>query len=486
MSRVERARRGNIIDLFWKWSLYYGAGTSIFYYNEVINNMTEQNGKSPRKVHLRTFGCQMNEYDSEVMAGLFELDGWIITDNESEADVIILNTCSVRQHAEDRVWGALYDLRERAEREPSLIIGVCGCMAQGRAKDIARNCPHVRLIAGTHAFSRLPELVEETSRSGRTVVDIDASRIPRVVALPRKRKSQLKAFVPVMRGCENYCAYCVVPYVRGPEISRSVEEVVAEVEALARDGCREVTLLGQNVNSYLGPRKNGGAGSVSFAGLLRMIGGVNGIMRIRFITSHPKDFPDELIRAMAEVPAVCEHLHLPLQSGSDRVLDRMNRKYTFGSYRELVGRIRGAIPGIALSTDIIVGFPGETEEDYNRTAQAMEEIGFESAFIFKYSDREKTRAAELEPKVAQIEIVRRHAELLKLQEGISAERNRGLIGARLELLVEGYSPRNPERLFGRTRTNKRAVFEGGEHLIGTLVCVTIREVTPLTLIGDLS
>ena len=419
----------------------------------------------------------MNEYDSEVIAGLFEKDGWVLTDDEAVADVILLNTCSVRRHAEDRVWGALFDLRERAMREPGLIIGICGCMAQAKAQEIARRCPHVKVICGTRAFNRLPELVARAAEGKGIIIDTDMSRKPCLADLPKKRRCRLKAFVPIMRGCENYCTYCVVPYVRGREASRAPEEVLSEVESLARDGCREVMLLGQNVNSY----RDGG---VSFAELLRNVAGVAGIERIRFMTSHPKDFPDELIRAMAEIPQVCRHLHLPLQSGSDKILERMNRSYTFESYRGLVGQIRGAIPQIALSTDILVGFPGETDDDFKQTAHALDEIGFDSAFIFKYSDREGTRAYELKPKVEEEIIVRRHAELLSMQEKISMEKNRKLLGASLEVLVEGYSPRNPERLFGRTRTNKRVVFGGGGDLIGKLVYVIIREATPLTLIGD--
>jgi len=432
---------------------------------------------TPRKVYIRTFGCQMNDYDSEMMAGLFERDGWLLTNDDAEADAIILNTCSVRQHAEDRVWGALFGLRGRAATEPGLIIGVCGCMAQARAKEIRLRCPHVRLIAGTHAFDRLPELVEETARTGRLVMDVDITRQIRPGAFPGVRRSRLKAFVPAMRGCENFCAYCVVPYVRGPEVSREASEILSEIEGLASGGCREVMLLGQNVNSYK-------SGDVNFAGLLRLAGGAEGIKRIRFMTSHPKDFSDELIRSMSDVPQVCEHLHLPLQSGSDRILEKMNRGYTFGSYRGLVERIRSSIADIALSTDIIVGFPGESEGDFAETASAMQEIGFDSAFIFKYSDREGTRAMETRPRVDEAEIIRRHAELLGLQEKIGSARNRALVGSRLDVLTEGYSPRNPDRLFGRSRTNKRVVFPGAESLIGELVFVNIREVTALTLIGE--
>jgi tRNA-2-methylthio-N6-dimethylallyladenosine synthase len=319
----------------------------------------------------------MNEYDSEVMAGLFESDGWGLTDDIKEAGVILFNTCSVRRHAEDRVWGALFELRERAMREPGLIIGVCGCMAQSKADYIAKRCPWVRVICGTRAFNRIPELVARAAEGKGTVIDTDMSREPCIAGLPKKRRSRLKAFIPVMRGCENYCAYCIVPYVRGNEISRPLKEILDEVEAVARDGCREVMLLGQNVNSYH-------SGDVSFAGLLREVAAIKGIERIRFMTSHPKDFSDELIRAVAEIPEICEHLHLPLQAGSDRILDVMNRRYTRETYLALVERIRSAIPGIALSTDILVGFPGETDEDFQLTARALKAVRFDSAFIFKY------------------------------------------------------------------------------------------------------
>ena len=448
--------------------------------------------KKAAKICVKTFGCQMNEYDSEVIAGLFERDGWILTDDQTEADVILFNTCSVRQHAEDRVWGALFELRARAMREPGLIIGICGCMAQAKADGIAKRCPWVKVICGTQAFNRLPELVARASAGSGIVIDTDMSREPCLAGLPRKRRIRLKGFVPVMRGCENYCAYCVVPYVRGREVSRPLKEILAEVEALARDGCREVMLLGQNVNSY---RVEG----VSFAGLLREVAAIDGIERIRFMTSHPKDFPDELIRAMAEIPKICEHLHIPLQSGSDRILETMNRRYTWGSYLALVEKIRRTVPRIALSTDIIVGFPGETDDDFHLTVRALREVRFDSAFIFKYSDRDGTRAVELQPHVPEEIIAQRQAALLKLQEGISAERNEELLGKSVEVLVEGYSPRNPDRLFGRTRSNKRVVLDGGGpapacrqtgaglsggDLIGGLVCVIIRESTPLPLIGE--
>ncbi len=436
--------------------------------------------RTGRKVYLKTFGCQMNEYDSEMMAGSLKGVGYSLADDEAEAKVILLNTCSVRQHAEDRVWGRLYALRERAQSDPELIIGVCGCMAQARAEEITRKCPHVRLICGTRAFVRLPELVARAVKSRGTVIDIDMEEAPRLSDIPKIRKDTLKAFVSVMRGCENYCSYCVVPYVRGVEISRPPVEIVEEVRALVDKGCREVMLLGQNVNSY---RARGERGEVSFAELLRMVGEVDGLERIRFMTSHPKDLREELIQAMAETNAVCEHLHLPLQSGSDRILKRMNRRYTLGDYMELVRKLRDAVPGIALSTDIIAGFPGETEDDHKKSMRAIEEIGFDSAFIFKYSDREGTAAAAFEPKVPNAEIERRHAELLNLQERKGLQKNRELVGQSVEVLVEGKSRRNPSRLSGRTRTNKRVVFEGSKALIGKLVYVTIREATPLTLIA---
>lgn len=434
---------------------------------------------------IRTFGCQMNEYDSEVIAGLFERDGWVITDDVAKADVILFNTCSVRRHAEERVWGALFELRERAMREPGLIIGVCGCMAQGKADCIAKRCPWVRVICGTRAFNRLTALVARAAGGRGTVIDTDMGEAPCLAGIPRKRRSRLKAFIPVMRGCDNYCAYCVVPYVRGREVSRPRREILDEVEAVARDGCREVMLLGQNVNSYQ-------ASHSSFADLLWEVALINGIERIRFMTSHPKDFSDKLIRTMSETPKVCEHLHLPLQSGSDGVLHAMNRRYTWGSYLALVEKLRRAVPWIGLSTDVLVGFPGETDDDFDLTVRALETVRFDGAFIFKYSDREGTRAAEMQPHVPEGTIERRHAALLKLQEGISAEKNRELVGQSVEVLVEGYSPRRPERLFGRTRTNKRVVFDesgparrsSGGDLIGKLVCVIIRESTPLTLIGE--
>ena len=438
--------------------------------------------KNGPRVCIRTFGCQMNAYDSEVIAGLFERKGYRLTEEEGEADLILLNTCSVRRHAEDRVWGKLFELRERARREPDLIIGVCGCMAQSRAEEITRRCPHVRLICGTRAFTHLPGLVARARDSKGTVIDIGMDEVPRLAGIPKKRKSKLKAFVTVMRGCENFCSYCIVPYVRGSEVSRTPEVIVEEVSQLAREGVKEVMLLGQNVNSYKGESRKGGE-PVLFAGLLRMVSGIEGIERVRFMTSNPKDLGNDLIRAIAEIDEICEHLHLPVQSGSDRVLMRMKRGYTLVEYTKITKKLREAVPGIALTTDIIAGFPGETIEDHQATVWAMEEIGFDAAFIFKYSDREGTKAAEMNPKVPEEVIVRRHAELLKLQERLSLKKNREMVGKSVEVLVEGRSRRNPKRLFGRTRTNKRVVLEGDGNLIGQIVSVTIREATPLTVIG---
>ncbi|MDD5557929.1 MAG: tRNA (N6-isopentenyl adenosine(37)-C2)-methylthiotransferase MiaB [bacterium] len=423
-------------------------------------------------VSIRTYGCQMNEADSEAMAGLLEGEGWAVTDDEAAADVVLLNTCCVRRHAEERVWNALFALRARAA-EGGLIVGVCGCMAQWRGEEIVRRAPHVRVVCGTRAFARLPDLIRRAAAGG-AVVDVGEGGLP-AGPLPRTRRGALKALVPVMRGCGNFCAYCVVPYVRGPEESRPPGEIAAAVEALARDGCREVTLLGQNVNGYA-------AAGVPFAGLLRIVGGT-GIARIRFLTSHPKDLSDGLIRAIAEVPQVCEHLHLPLQAGSDRVLERMRRGCAYGRYRALVVRIRAAVPGIAISTDLMAGFPGETADDFERTLGAMEELRFDAAFLFKYSDREGTTAAAMGPKVPPAEIAERHARMLDLQSRIGLERNRERIGGTEEVLVEGPSARDPRRLFGRSRTNRRVVFEGDGALIGTLACATIRDATPLTLIG---
>ncbi len=441
-----------------------------------MSETARQTTKKPKKVHLKAFGCQMNDLDSEVIAGLFERDGWALTDRDDEAGILVFNTCCVRQHAEDRVWGALFALKERAAREPGLVVAVCGCMAQARAHEIARRCPWVRVVCGTRAFGRLPGLVRRASAERGPVIDIAEDRSPVTRGLPRRRTDRLKAFVAVMRGCGNYCAYCVVPYVRGPEVSRPPGEIIAEIEGLARDGCREVVLLGQNVNSYR-------ASGTTFAGLLRMVGRVEGILRVRFMTSHPKDFPGELLEAMTEVPQACPHVHLPLQSGSDRVLALMHRGYTLAQYRALVERLRRGVPGLALTTDLIAGFPGETEGDFAETLRAVGEIRFDDAFIFKYSDRAGTRAAGMGPKVPAGEIARRHAELLRLQTVINAEKNAALIGSRVEVLVEGVSPRDPERLFGRTATNRRAAFAGSPGLIGRPACVTIHEATALTLIG---
>lgn len=442
-----------------------------------MSEETKRSEMAPRKVYIRTLGCQMNELDTETIAGLFERDGWALTDFEHEADLVVFNTCAVRQHAEDRVWGALFALKERAAREPGFGVAVAGCMAQARAAEIARRCPWVRVVCGTRSFDRLPALVAQAEREGGTLIDIATDGGPHTAGLPRRRGGRLKGFVAAMRGCDNYCAYCIVPYVRGGEVSRPPGEVVAEAGRLAHDGCREVMLLGQNVNRY-------SSEGVSFAGLLRKVGAVEGLLRVRFMTSHPRDFSEELLDAMAETPRVCPHLHLPLQSGSDRILSLMNRGYTRARYLLLVERLRERMPGIAVTTDLIAGFPGETEEDLQETIRAMEEIRFDDAFVFKYSDREGTRAARMGPKVPPEEIARRHATLLKLQGGINAEKHAATAGTGVEVLVEGVSRRNPNRLFGRTAENRRVVFAGEQGLTGRLVHVIITDTTPITLIGE--
>jgi len=420
---------------------------------------------------IHTFGCQMNEFDSEVMAGLLEGMGYERTGDMREADVVLINTCCVRETAENKVWGLLGSLRKVKERRPQMIIGVSGCMPQqaGLAEEICRRFPHVDLVFGTHNRHELPRMIEEVRADRRPMQEIweEAGAVPE--GLPVRRESGLRAWVPIIFGCNNYCTYCVVPYVRGRERSRRADDIVAEVEALAARGYREVTLLGQNVNSY-GKDLPGGP---DFAGLLARLDGVEGLWRIRYTTSHPRDFSDRLIDTIARSRKVCEHFHLPAQAGSNRVLKAMRRGYTREYYLDLVERIRSAVPGASITTDLMVGFPGETEEDFAETLDLVRRVRYDQAFTFIYNPRPGTPAARMPDQVPREVKSRRIQELIALQKEIGQELNRALVGRTVEILVEGPSETNPGLLAGRTRTNKTVVFPGSGELVGRLVPVTI-------------
>ena len=442
------------------------------------------------KVFIKTYGCQMNKLDSELSIGSLAKSGYAFAEDEKDANVILLNTCSVRDKAEHKVYSQLGSLREQKEKNPELILGVLGCMAQNEGERIFKRMPHVNLICGTRMFSKLPELLQEINGSNKRILAIDDDGEVNFDRLVTQRQNRYNAFVSVMRGCDNYCSYCIVPYVRGREFSRPVTNIIDEVKSLADDGCKEVTLLGQNVNSY----GKGLSGKVTLATLLRKLDPIEGIERIRFVTSHPRDITKEIIEAVGELPKVCEYLHMPAQSGSDKILRRMRRQYTSAHYRELVDMAKSLVPDIKIASDFIVGFPGETEEDFEDTVGLLNDVRFQNCFIFKYSPRTGTAATEFPDDVQEETKKRRNHILLDLQKKISAEENRKVVGKSVEVLVEGTSKSDANRLSGRTRRSQIVVFdmpEGSNHtdvsslLSGKLVNIDIVDSTDLTLFGDL-
>lgn len=420
----------------------------------------------PGRYYIETYGCQMNVRDSETIAGQLEALGFCDAECAEDADVIVLNTCSVRERPHHKVYSRLGVLGRLKQRKPGLIIAVCGCMAQIVGDRIAARSPFVDIILGPRNVGRFAEaLAQAMARRGRTILRDTTECAPE--GLPARRHPGLGAFVNVSYGCDNFCAYCIVPYARGREVSREPSAIVAEVEAAVAAGYREVTLLGQNVNSY----GRGLSQPITFAELLAMVNAVPDLDRIRFITSHPKDCSEELLRAMADLEKVCEHLHLPLQAGDDEVLARMGRGYTYDRYRRIVERARDLIPHISITTDLMVGFPGETEEQFQRTLRAVEELRFDQAFMFKYDDRPGTRAEMMPDKIPEKEKLDRLARLIELQNRIAREINETQVGQEFEVLVEEQDKKNPGCLRGRTRQNKVMVFPGPEELLGQTVRV---------------
>lgn len=437
-----------------------------------------------KKFYLKTMGCQMNDHDSEVIKGLLLSLGYEQTSEVEEADFILYNTCCVRENPERKVYGHLGAYRRLKETNPGLIIGICGCMTQQKAEleKIIKQLPHVDLIFGTHNIHRLPELLAR-AESGEKVVEVwDEAQYEEGQdfrdSLPVQRDHKLKAFVNIIYGCTNFCTYCIVPYVRGKEHSRLPEKIREEVAELAAQGYKEVTLLGQNVNAYGKDLQE----HTTFSQLLAELNTIGGLERIRFTTSHPRDMGDDLIEALANLDKLCEHLHLPVQAGSSRLLKRMNRGYTREYYLDLVRKVREAVPGISLTTDIIVGFPGETEEDFQETLSLVEEVRFDSAFTFIYSPREGTPAARFKDQIPEEVKKERIYQLIELQNKISAEHMQRLVGTAQELLVEGKSENG---LVGRTRTNRLVHFSGAESLVGKLVTVEITEASTWHLQGRL-
>lgn len=425
----------------------------------------------------------MNEADAEVLAGFLVNMGYSQADSEAEADIILLLTCCVREHAESRVYGKLGELARLKQQKPSLIVGISGCMPQ--QTDVAKNLrvkfPYLDLIFGTHNLPDFPRLLEEVETQGGQVLEVvEAGEVRE--NLPRVRQIGLKAWVSIMYGCNNYCTYCIVPYVRGRERSRTPDAILEEIRGLGEQGCREVTLLGQNVNSYgrdLAPHVK-----VDFADLLAAVDKVPDLARVRFMTSHPRDVTDKLIDTIAAARAICEHFHLPVQSGSNGVLAQMNRGYTRETYLELVRKLRAAVPLAALTTDVIVGFPGETEQDFAETLGLVREVGFDSVFAFAYSPRSGTPAADFAPQLSKAEKSMRLKQLIDTANAIALERNQPLADTTVELLVEGPSKTNPERLTGRTRTNKLVHIDAKPGLLGKLVDVRITRVQTFSLLGE--
>jgi len=417
-----------------------------------------------KKVYIRTYGCQMNESDSEIISGLLKREEYSPTSQPEEANLILLNTCYVRNKVKHKIYSKLGEIGKLKKKNPGLLLGVCGCLAQKESEEIIIQAPYVDFIVGTFNFYRLPQIIKKVRENHKKIVQIDKQGIlPE--ELPKLRKKRFTAYVPVMRGCNNFCTYCIVPYVRGRERSRSNEDILREIKELSLKGYKEVILLGQNVNSYLYKEKD-------FADLLSEVNDIEGIERIRFTTSHPKDLSEKLIERI-KLRKVCEHLHLPLQAGSNEVLKRMKRGYTQEKYEEIVKKVRDAIPKISLTTDLIVGFPGETEEDFKETLKVMERIKFDGAFTFYYSPIKGTKAAEFKDQIPEEIKKERLRRLIEVQQRITEKKNEPLVDQKIEVLVEGISKKNPEELQGRTRTNKIVVFKGKKELIGSLIQVKI-------------
>lgn len=432
---------------------------------------------------IYTYGCQMNVHDSETIAGILEEMGYTATEKESEADIILLNTCAIRENAEEKVFGGLGRLKQLKVEKPELILGVCGCMSQEESvvNRILRNYQYVDLIFGTHNIHRLPQLLQNALFSKEMVVEVWSKEGDVVENLPKSRQDGLRAWVNIMYGCDKFCTYCIVPYTRGKERSRRPEDVLQEIRQLARQGYQEITLLGQNVNAY---GKDFTDRNYRFADLMDDVRKI-GIPRVRFTTSHPRDFDDRLIEVLAKRGNLVEHIHLPVQSGSSQILKLMARKYDRESYLELVRKIRQAIPDVCLTTDIIVGFPNETEEQFQETLSLVKEVEYDSAFTFIYSPREGTPAAKMKDNVSMEEKKDRLQRLNQVVNEISRKKNEALRGQVVEVLVEGESKKNPEVLAGRTRTNKLVHFTGPKHLIGQFVHVRIDEPQTWTLKGSL-
>lgn len=435
-----------------------------------------------KRLFIETYGCQMNVADSEVIASIMRMAGFDPTENIDEADAIFLNTCSIRENAEQKIWNRLEALNAMKKKNKAMIIGVMGCMAERTKEDLIKN-HHVDVVAGPDAYLALPDLIAQVESVGSAIdVNLSTTETYRDVLPMRICGNRISGFVSIMRGCNNFCHYCIVPYTRGRERSRDMESILAEVKDLAAKGYKEVTLLGQNVNSY---RFEKDGEKIDFPQLLRTVAEAVPGMRIRFTTSHPKDMSDDTLRVIAEVPNVCKHIHLPVQSGSTRILELMNRKYTREWYLERVEAIKRIIPDCGLSTDLFTGFHSETEEDHQLSLSLMNICRFDSSFNFRYSERPGTFASKhLPDDVAEEVKIRRLNEMIELQSQLSLENNRMCIGREYEVLAEGYSKRSRSQLYGRTEQNRTVVFDKGELKPGDFVMVKIIDASSATLIGE--
>ncbi len=436
----------------------------------------------PKTYHIVTYGCQMNAHDSEKLAGMLEDMGLTCAPAREEADFVLHNTCCIRDNAERKALGNVTWLKEIKKERPEMLIGVCGCMVQepGMAEKILRQYPFVDVAFGTGNIYQLPELLYRAAATRRRTVAVPEEQSTLIEGLPIRRESDFQAYVTIMYGCNNFCSYCIVPYVRGRERSRTADDILRETEALQKKGVKEIMLLGQNVNSY----GNDMPGGITFPQLLRKVA-ETGIPRIRFMTSHPKDLSDELIREMAENPALCRHLHLPVQSGSNRILKDMNRRYTRESYLEKVEKIRKAAPDVGLTTDIIVAFPGETDADFEDTLDLVRTVQYDSAFTFIYSPRTGTRAAGMPGRIDPALATERIERLIALQEEMTQKRFAEMIGKTEQVLVTGVSKRNERQITGKTSRNISVNFEGSSELVGSIVPVRITVAGKTTLKGQL-
>ncbi len=450
-------------------------------------------GNAVKLACLITFGCQMNEYDTGRLASLLTAGGWALTDRREEADFIFFNTCSIREKAAQRILNHVEQVRSLKKKKPDLIIGVGGCVAEQEAETLLERAPWLDLVTGPQHLPRIPELLEELSRKRAGLALTGSGTRPawsrenldqlglRPEIENSRPASALTGSITIMQGCDNYCAYCVVPYLRGPEMSRTVDDILAEVESLLKSGVKDLTLLGQNVNSY----GRGLPGSPTFPELLEKVAAA-GVPRLRFTTSHPKDFSPELIELFGRLPALCENLHLPVQSGSDRILKAMGRVYSLEKYLGLVEALRAVRPDLALTTDIIVGFPGETEADFLATMDLVESVAYDSMFSFKYSDRPNTRALNLPDKIPEQEKGRRLTHLQERQKDITLAKNAAHVGQTMEVMVERVSGRYQGQLTGRARNFKLVHFDGPPDLIGRTVPVLITEAWAASLRGRLA